>query len=93
MRVHYFLFTTKEHTNGNQSYDTALPLLPNQNEVTSISRPSLNEAIISHPSFLGLAGCDNSAISIFNSEGYYQSCNIWQSKISKDANIRVVSNL
>ena len=38
--------------------------------------------------FLGLAGCDNSAISIFNSEGYYQSCNIWQSKISKDANIR-----
>ena len=38
--------------------------------------------------FLGLAGCDNSTISIFNSEGYYQSCNVWKLKVSKDINVR-----
>ena len=37
---------------------------------------------------LGLAGCENSPIPVLNRHGYYQSCNIWQEKVSKDVNVR-----
>jgi hypothetical protein len=37
---------------------------------------------------IGLAGCDNSPIPVFNKHGYYQSCNIWQAKVSNDTNVR-----